>query len=149
MGELTDAESSTYRKSPETKRLESQYLNRHMSNKARVPRISTVVNEPTVTDDSGASAAAAEVAGTATTVLASADPSPLTRERAIVPSHEVVVRERDRIRERSRERERTPIPSRADIDLTNDEGITLADIPMILQAEQDREQREQLSLIHI
>lgn len=149
VGELTDAESSTYRKSPETKRLESQYLNRHMSNKARVPRISTVVNEPTVTDDSGASAAAAEVAGTATTVLASADPSPLTRERAIVPSHEeVVVRERDRIRERSRERERTPIPSRADIDLTNDEGITLADIPMILQAEQDREQREQLG-VHV
>lgn len=124
--ELTDAESSTYRKSAEAKRIESQYLDRHTSSKAHVPRISTVIGQPagfhtapggdSVRHDEGAPPARP---------LAGAIPirAPFTRHNS-----DVLVQE---------DGARTPpLPS----DSTN-EGITLADIPMILQAEHDREQR--------
>lgn len=96
--ELTDAESSTYRKSAEAKRIESQYLDRHTSSRAHMPRIATVVAPP-----------------------------------GDVPTQAP---------KREAERPAEPAPRAADdTSLTHDEGLTLADIPMILQAEHDREQR--------
>ena len=125
--ELTDAESSTYRKSPETKRLESQYLDRHMSNKARVPHISSVADDPDRSSD-----ASPAVPNTPSTVTGAASP---TFASSQAPTSTLL---RPNINASM-----APISSPSTTPY--DEGITLADIPMILQAEQVREQREQTS----
>ena len=123
--ELTDAESSTYRKSPETKRLESQYLDRHMSNKARVPHISSVADDP-----DGSSDASPAVPNTPSTVTGTASP---TFASSQAPTSTLL---RSNINA-------STVPISPPSTTPYDEGITLADIPMILQAEQVREQREQ------
>lgn len=122
---LTDAESSTYRKSAEAKRIESQYLDRHMSSKAHVPRISTVIGQPAGFHTAPGGESVRHEAAPHARPTAGAIPirAPFARHNL-----DVLVREDDA---------RTPpLPS----DSAN-EGITLADIPMILQAEHDREQR--------
>ena len=123
--ELTDAESSTYRKSPETKRLESQYLDRHMSSKARVPHISSVADDPDRSSD-----ASPAVPNTPSTVTGAASP---TFASSQAPTSTLL---RSNINA-------STVPISPPSTTPYDEGITLADIPMILQAEQVREQREQ------
>ncbi|KOS13576.1 hypothetical protein Malapachy_1762 [Malassezia pachydermatis] len=168
-GELTDAESSTYRKSTEAKRLETQYLDRHMSNKAHVPRISTVVGQPSSYEthvggaetrritqspdvdkeparptrppadrgaDEGASAGAAPSIAVAPPPLpssASAKPGPVVPIRAPFTRNntDVLVR-MNSVTSKARE-------SWSEGTMSYEEGITLADIPMILHAEQERE----------
>lgn len=123
--ELTDAESSTYRKSPETKRLESQYLDRHMSNKARVPHISSVADDPDRSSDASPAVpnTPSTVTGTASPTFASSQAPTSTLLRSNINA--------------------STVPISPPSTTPYDEGITLADIPMILQAEQVREQREQ------
>lgn len=117
--ELTDAESSTYRKSPETKRLETQYLDRHMSSKAHIPHIATVMNEGVRERPEGRDVTGSRrISGVAT--AAPAAPAAQVRLEPVRP----VVPHLD-----------------TNLSTTYDEGITLADIPMILQAEQEREQQ--------
>ena len=125
--ELTDAESSTYRKSPETKRLESQYLDRHMSSKARVPHISSVADDPDHSSD-----VSPALPDTPSTVTGAASPTFVSSQ---APTSTLL---RPNINASM-----APISSPSTTPY--DEGITLADIPMILQAEQVREQREQTS----
>ncbi|WFC97303.1 Rho-type GTPase activating protein Rga1 [Malassezia yamatoensis] len=203
--ELTVAESSTYRKSQEVKRLESMYLDQHMSSTLQVPHFSTVVDPNT---DGGQTDAPRELppsskdarSMTPTTATpthwseSKPDPSSmqalnlgpviqhrsrtekecsptLVRRPALdlgqsrgtnqvngvdggeahvdrdVPLHNpwdpeassaaIVSMESPRMGAMAKE-DRQPLE--LGTHLPSEEGITLADIPMILQAEQDREQ---------
>lgn len=126
---LTDAESSTYRKSAEAKRIESQYLDRHMSSKAHVPRISTVIGQPSGFHTAPGGDSVRHV-----------DATPPARPPAgAIPIRAPFARHNSDVLVRVDGAPTPPIPS--DATITHDEGITLADIPMILQAEHDREQR--------
>lgn len=134
--ELTVAESSTYRKSQEVKRLESLYLDRHMSSKARMPRVSTVVGSPAGyhTQPADAPAEVKDVPLHNPWEAPSGD-----APGAIVPIRAPFARHNDDVLVREDSR-RAPMGDALGTHMPNDEGITLADIPMILQAEQDREQ---------
>ena len=168
--ELTVAESSTYRKSQEMKRLETLYLDRHMSTNARIPRYSTVVGSggggaradapppvaaaPPVPAGGGAAAGAAPPAPAAPAggrrargwsgtmdELESGGAErdvPLLNPWDAEASSAAIVSVRRRPSARSADEEREP--TELGTHLPSEEGLTLADIPMILQAEQDREQ---------
>ncbi|WFD31085.1 Rho-type GTPase activating protein Rga1 [Malassezia sp. CBS 17886] len=156
---LTEAESSTYRKSQEFKRIESLYLDQRMSSMAKLPRVSTVVGSPAgfhtqpsdvgpmrnpwATDTAPAPAAEQQL-GRVEARLAdtpSADGRPAACEDGAVPvrapftrnNTDVLVRE-----EGPSDTERDRVHGGR---IAGDEGLTLADIPLILQAEQGREQQ--------
>ena len=138
-GEATDAESGAYRKSQEMRRLESMYLEGHMSNKAHMPQFSTIVGGP-----SSYATRPSEPDGTPLhNPWETAPPQPPTAAAApsvtvdapVVPVRAPFARHNTDILVRE-DNASSITPSDP---LTHDEGITLADIPMILQAERERE----------
>lgn len=111
---LTVEESGTYRKSVELKRMESAYLHRHTSSTAHQPHFATVVG--------GAHGHHTQVRDEAVPLRnpwTTPPPASGSDAPASVPSR---------------------VSSRLGSHRSGEEGITLADIPLILQAEQDREQ---------
>ncbi|WFC97008.1 Rho-type GTPase activating protein Rga1 [Malassezia brasiliensis] len=161
--ELTSAESSTYRKSHELKRLETLYLDQHLSTTARVPRYSAVVGSGTpgratrASSDAGerspppkserspvpgsGSASCARVADVSVVAgdvdLGAESDVPLLNPWDAEASSAAIVSVRSRA---SQEEDDERAPTELGTHLPSEEGITLADIPLILQAEQDREQ---------
>lgn len=150
LGELhvsDGSETSTLRRSQEMKRLETVFVDRHVSNKAKMPRISTVVGGPTAhrTQPGGEGEAGAAVrAAAGETRLPRGDEQAAAGAagaaggtiKPIRPpfarfNTDVLVREEEEVRKAS-----------GDVSpgLPTEENITLADIPHLLQAEQEREQ---------
>ncbi|WFD08158.1 Rho-type GTPase activating protein Rga1 [Malassezia vespertilionis] len=135
--ELTAQESSTYRKSVEMKRIESMYLDRHTSSKAKIPHFSTVVGSPSAYRTAQANDKEHDA-------FRDTVPNPwgnVHTPGSIVPIRAPFTRHNSDVLVREDGQKDTASESHLSLRHSTDEGITLADIPMILQAEQDRVQR--------
>ena len=134
------------RQSQELRRLETVYVDRQVSSRARLPRFSTIVGGPTghwtqpsdmKNDNGAAAAAAAAIAAAAPGQPPLSDPT-ATSGDVPLPVKPGFSRKNDRvlIRDESPSRREPHMP----LHMPTEDGLTLADIPYILKAEQDREQ---------
>lgn len=137
-----EVEAPPLRKSQELRRLETVYVDRQVSTRARLPRFSTIVGGPTghwtqpsdMKSDSKAAATAAAIAA-----VAPGQPPP---REAVVPGDSVVPAlppgESDQVLIRHEPMARSD--GDAPMQMPPEDCLTLADIPYLLKAEQDREQ---------